>query len=184
VRRLEAEGVRDSLLSVAGSLDRTMGGADIDYQHGETSNRRSLYFRHAYEKQMQMLVTFDAANPTDCYRRSESIIPQQSLALANSPLVMDQARILSQRIGKQVSDDNAFASVAFRSILSRRASDSELSTCLHFLEQQTKLLENKSVLSSVGVAKTTVQPAAEPALRARENLIHVLMNHNDFVTVR
>ena len=26
--------------------------------------------------------------------------------------------------------------------------------------------------------------ADDPAMRARENLVHVLMNHNDFVTVR
>ena len=29
-----------------------------------------------------------------------------------------------------------------------------------------------------------VPPAADPAQRARENLVHVLFNHNDFVTVR
>ena len=28
------------------------------------------------------------------------------------------------------------------------------------------------------------RPSAEPALRARENLVHVLMNHHDFVTIR
>jgi hypothetical protein len=29
-----------------------------------------------------------------------------------------------------------------------------------------------------------VAPAADPARRARENLIQVLFNHNDFVTIR
>lgn len=184
VRRLEAEVVRDSLLAVSGSLDRTMGGADIDYQDGEKNNRRSLYFRHAYEKQMQMLVTFDAANPTDCYRRTKSIIPQQALALANSPLATDQARLLAQRISAQASDDNSFTNLAFRTTLGRRASDSELSTCNSFLQQQTNLLANQSSLAPLGVAVTTVQPATDAASRARENLIHVLMNHNDFVTLR
>ena len=31
---------------------------------------------------------------------------------------------------------------------------------------------------------TAVKPAADPRLRARENLVHVLLNHNDFVTIR
>jgi hypothetical protein len=81
-RRLEAELVRDCLLYVAGSLDLSFGGPDIDQQLGESSRRRSIYFRHAYEKQMQFLVLFDAANVNDCYRRSESVIPQQALAVA------------------------------------------------------------------------------------------------------
>jgi hypothetical protein len=27
-------------------------------------------------------------------------------------------------------------------------------------------------------------PASDPALRARENLVHVLLNHHEFVTIR
>ena len=27
-------------------------------------------------------------------------------------------------------------------------------------------------------------PAADPALRRRESLVHVLLNHHDFVTIR
>ena len=95
-RRLDAEIIRDSQFHVAGALDLTQGGADIDYAKGETSSRRSIYFRHAYEKQMTMLVLFDAAAPNECYRRSESIIPQQALTLANSKLSLS----MSRRIGK------------------------------------------------------------------------------------
>src|SRR5687767_5385793 len=54
-RRMEAEIVRDSVLHVAGQLDATMGGPDIDHKAGETSHRRSMYFQHANEKQMVML---------------------------------------------------------------------------------------------------------------------------------
>src|SRR6185436_5373846 len=44
-RRLEAELVRDCLLYVGGSLDLSFGGPDIDQQFGESSRRRSVYFR-------------------------------------------------------------------------------------------------------------------------------------------
>ena len=60
-RRAEAEVVRDCLFAVAGSLDSTMGGPDIDHQAGLTVPRRSLYFQHAAEKQMEFLQIFDAA---------------------------------------------------------------------------------------------------------------------------
>jgi hypothetical protein len=32
--------------------------------------------------------------------------------------------------------------------------------------------------------QAAVAPSADPAMRARENLIHVLLNHNEFVTIR
>ncbi|MCA9134447.1 MAG: DUF1549 domain-containing protein, partial [Planctomycetales bacterium] len=73
VQRLDAEQIRDSLLAVAGELDGSLSGPDIDFELGEKIPRRSLYFRHAYEKQMPMMVLFDAASPNDCYRRRPSI---------------------------------------------------------------------------------------------------------------
>ena len=57
--------------------------------------------------------------------------------------------------------------------------------CLQFLDDQTATLSDSSRLTTFrqGVA-SKVKPATEPRARARENLVHVLMNHNDFVTVR
>ncbi len=130
VRRMEAEVVRDSLLHVAGQLDLTMGGPDLDQQSGLTVPRRSIYFRHASEKQMTLLVLFDAASVSECYRRGESIAPQQALALVNSPLALAEARTLAGRLWKEVeagatSDanrDEAFVRAAFEQVLCRRAS--------------------------------------------------------------
>ncbi len=47
VRRVEAEAVRDSVLAVAGRLDPTMGGPEIDETKGHEVYRRSIYFRTA-----------------------------------------------------------------------------------------------------------------------------------------
>lgn len=185
VRRLEAELVRDNLLAIAGTLDQTMGGPDIDFKKGETTPRRSVYFRHAYEKQMPMLVVFDAANPTDCYRRSESIVPQQALALANSPLAIDQSRHAASRLSAEAEDDAAFVSEAYAAILGREPTDSERSACESFLTHQANLLSTPEKLTpSTGTANTSIPPASDAMLRAREDLVHVLFNHNDFVTVR
>lgn len=198
VRRLEAEIVRDSVLAVAGELDNSLGGAEIAYSEGESSPRRSIYLQHAYEKQMTMLVQFDAASPNECYRRSESIVPQQALALANSSLSLEKSRVLARRLWQEADPDdtteeagnatnapNRFVDIAFRQVLSRGPTDAERDACLEFLDQQTVILADTSVLSSfVGGAESTVKPAADPHQRARENLVQVLLNHNDFVTVR
>jgi len=184
-RRLEAELVRDCLLHVGGSLDCSLGGPDIDFQLGESSKRRSVYFRHAYEKQMQFLVLFDAANVNECYRRSESVIPQQALAVANSPLSLTQSRLLARRLTESAVGDGEFIQRAFEQILSREPSVNELATCAQFLAgQATQLAEPGKLNLFVGEKKAEVGPAAEPVQRARENLIHVLVNHNDFVTIR
>jgi hypothetical protein len=189
VRRLDAEVVRDSVLAVGGSLDLTRGGPDIDFADGEKIPRRSLYFRHAYEKQMRFLVLFDEASPNECYRRTESIVPQQALALANSGLSLGQsrklARTLIERVKDGVDSEGAFVTSAFEQVLCRPPSEEELAACREFLAQQREqLADTQSLTGFAGAAAADVPPSDDPALRARENLVHVLMNHNDFVTVR
>jgi Protein of unknown function (DUF1553)/Protein of unknown function (DUF1549) len=185
-RRLEAEAVRDSLLQVAGRLDDTMGGPDLDFNLGMTSHRRSLYFRHAAEKEMEFLRVFDASSASECYRRSETIVPQQALALENSPLALALSRELARQLNAQANADLAgFVEMAFEQVLARRPTPAEQSACLRFLNEQAKRLENKTRLSAYGTAALSAVPASsDPALRSREDLIQVLMNHNDFVTIR
>ncbi len=181
-RRMEAEVVRDSVLYAAGRLDPARGGPDLDHAQGLVSRRRSLYFRHAAEKQMEFLEIFDAANVSECYERSESIIPQQALALANSTLVLEQARALAAALSKEGGD---FTAAAYEAVLGRAPGAREREECVRFLETQAALLADKAKLTpfvATGGAKTG--PSADPAQRAREDLVHVLFNHNEFVTVR
>ena len=44
---------------------------------------------------------FDDADHLQCYRRSESIVPQQALALANSELSLKMAEEIAERIVRQ-----------------------------------------------------------------------------------
>jgi hypothetical protein len=174
-RRLEAEVVRDSLFYVAGQLDLRMGGPDIPIGQGLTTPRRSLYFQQASEKQMEFLRIFDGPEVIECYRRKESIMPQQALALANSDLAWKQAKLLSGALaaGKEGADPAAFTTAAFERVLSRPPTTAELTECVAFLKTQTqRYTEGKT------------KAAGDPGLRAREQLVHVLMNHHDFVTIR
>jgi hypothetical protein len=188
-RRLEAEAIRDALFYVSGNLDLARGGPDIDCHAAADTPRRSIYFRHAYEKQMKFLEIFDAASTNECYRRSESIVPLQALALANSAVSIEQSRLLARQLSAQASSesapDQAFVELAFEQILNRAPSAQELGECLAFLAAQAGLLHAPEKLTAiVGGAKTATPPSADGAQRARENLTHVLFNHNDFVTLR
>jgi hypothetical protein len=191
-RRMEAEAVRDAMLYLAGNLDLSLGGPEIDHAKGLTNRRRSLYFRHARERQMEFLQIFDAANPEECYRRGESVRPQQAYALVNSSLALAQSRRLAARLtefsfsAKPASDqlDEFFVVAAFETVLTRRPSEAELRDCLEFLKLQGRQLAEPAKLEPLNDAAGPVAPSKDPKQRARENLVLVLFNHHDFVTIR
>jgi Protein of unknown function (DUF1553) len=167
------------------------GGPDLDPDKALTLPRRSLYFRATKEKKVEFLSLFDSANPVECYRRSESIAPQQALALANSTLTLAQARILAKKLTDSLSSASAddapgrFIESAFLRILSRPPTDEELRTCVNFLTDQSATLSNTETLTAfTSGPAANVAPSTDAAQRARENLVHVLLNHNDFVTIR
>jgi mono/diheme cytochrome c family protein len=182
VRRLESEVVRDSVLAVSGTLDRKAGGPELDENTGLTTTRRSIYYRHAPEKFMTFLEQFDSASPDECYRRNETIVPQQALTLMNSQLAIEQARHLAAAL---MAREQPFVDSLFVRVLSRRPTDAERQTCEEFLKQQTALFTRTTDLATFDNGpQLNVAPSTDPAQRARENLAHVLLNHNDFVTVR
>jgi hypothetical protein len=172
--RLEAEAVRDSILSLAGTLDPTIGGPPVPPENQEGSKRRSLYFFHSNNDRNLFLTTFDEAAVKECYRRDQSIVPQQALALTNSKLVLDSASSIASRLshadapdGSQ-SDDAAFIRRAFLQVLGIAAGNAEVAA-------SKKALENWR--------KQEPQSSGKPDT-ARSHLVWVLLNHNDFVTLR
>src|SRR5882724_3261167 len=170
-RRMEAELVRDNILYATGQLDPTMGGPEIDQNLGLVSKRRSIYFRIAPEKEVEFLKLFDSANPNECYERRPSVVPQQALAMSNSELIINHSRTLAGELSKQAgADDGKFIDLAFVQILSRPATAEEISLCL-------RALANHPTTNPVG-------SASADAIRHRQNLVLVLFNHNDFVTIR
>ena len=189
-RRMEAEVVRDSVLFAAGSLDLTRGGAEIPETLGQTSLRRSLYFRNTPNDKMKFLELFDVADPNACYRRRESVVPQQALALMNSALALDQSRLLAETLTKHVGDKDdeptrtAFITAAFETILSHVPTDAELTASRRFLNDHSQLVatSNQAVFPAGGQSQRGPSPL--PVQRARENFVHVLFSHNAFVTVR
>jgi len=190
-RRMEAEIVRDSVLAVAGQLDRTFGGPEIPEQQGLTTKRRSIYYRYAPEKMMEFMTIFDSANVTECYQRTESVVPQQALAMSNSSLVLAESRILARDLMKQLNEpagpanSSTFARLAYTRILGRAPTQEEQSACEQFLATQSTLLANpKGLAVFTGGSANPVPPSPDPQMRARESLVHVLLNHHEFVTIR
>ena len=137
-RRLESQAVRDSLLQVSGRLDPSLGGPTLDPVKLETTARRSLYFNQTANEQNLFLGVFDNANVLECYRREESVAPQQALALVNSRLSHDCATALARRLAPL--DDRSFVRESFLAVLGRSASAEEDQTCLTSLTELSRPL--------------------------------------------
>ncbi len=179
--RMEAEVVRDSLLYVAGRLDLTMGGVELENDKALTTTRRSLYYSVYPEAggKSPLGEMFDAPDPLDCYRRTSSIIPQQALVLTNSDLVHQSGAAInaawqqSQDPAAEQSGDEEtqrFILAMFQLILSRQPTAAEQHICRDALQQQQQLAANRD--------------SVEATTQARESLVRILLNHNDFLTVR
>ena len=162
-RRMEAELVRDNMLYAAGDLDPAMGGPEIDHKLGLVSKRRSIYLRIGPEKEVEFMKIFDGPSITECYLRRPTVNPQQALALSNSELTLREARRFAQVFWNEKAGNESFVRNSFRRLLTREPSKLEMAACREFLAQQG----------------TQHSPA-----RARENLALVLLNHNDFLTIR
>jgi hypothetical protein len=169
---MEAQVVRDSLLQLAGQLDLARGGPSVDVNAQADSKRRSLYFVHSHNDHHKFLMQFDDAGVLECYRRTESIVPQQALTLANSKFTLTMADAIAARLNARVGQgsDSEFVTAAFELILASTPTPDERQTCLDALAEWRKVLAE--------------QKHPDPAGKSRIDLVGALVNHNDFVTVR
>jgi hypothetical protein len=157
-RRMEAEVVRDSVLSLGNSLDLKMGGLPIEHTQGQTVLRRSLYFRQDKERQMTFLSLFDGAKVNECYERKSTVAPQQALAMFNGRIAAEQAQKIAETYGALHGSE--LVKALFEHVLCREPNPKERAECDQFLAE--------------------FKGSAE----ARRQLALVLLNHNDFVTIR
>jgi mono/diheme cytochrome c family protein len=173
--RMESQMLRDSLLHLANVLDLRLGGPPIPAAQDQ-SFRRSLYYFHSHNEHNKFLSMFDDASVLDCYRRAQSIVPQQALALENSQLALDCSQKIADWIVEMSTgtdglvSEESFVRSAFRLILATDPSSAEMEASLRGLSRWTQ------VASQLG--------NATPETLARVNLIHALINHNDFITIR
>jgi len=167
-RRMESQAVRDSLLCLSGELDLSQGGPPVAVNE-EKLRRRSLYFFHSHNEHQKLLSIFDDANVLECYRRSESIVPQQALALANSRASLEAAAAIALSIERDELADEAFIERSWRTMLCEQPTAEEVKAC----QEALRRLE----ASAAG-------DESQKRHLARKSLVHALLNHNDFLTVR
>ena len=113
-RRLEAEAIRDSILSVSGSLDLRLGGPGFDLFEANTNYVKVYNSKREFDRddlrrmvyqtkpRMQLEDTFgtfdcpDAGQVTP--KRTSSTTALQALSLLNSPFLLQQSEAFAKRV--------------------------------------------------------------------------------------
>jgi mono/diheme cytochrome c family protein len=162
VRRLEAETVRDAVLSVSGLLDRKMfGPGTLD----ENSPRRSVYFMIKRSQLISSMMVLDAPESlVSIGQRPTTTVAPQALLFMNNPLVRRAAVAFAKRVEGPDAVRRAYA-VA----LGRAPSDREDRTAAEFLARQS--------------ASYGKEGKADGARLALADLCQVLMSTSEFIYV-
>lgn len=110
LRRLDAEAIRDSLLSISGRLDPTAGGlpdtVSVDQDGLVSANptedglwRRSVYLQYRRTEIPTMMDTFDYPQMgPNCLNRNVSVVSPQALMLMNNGRVRELATAFARRV--------------------------------------------------------------------------------------
>ena len=113
LRRLTAEGIRDSMLAVSGRLDRQMGGKSVpeyltSFMQGrgrpkggplDGEGRRSVYLGVRRNFLSPFMLVFDQPQPVSTFgQRDVTNVPAQALSMLNDPFVHGEADRLAKKV--------------------------------------------------------------------------------------
>jgi hypothetical protein len=126
-RRLSAEEIRDTMLLIAGRLDRQAGGPGFRLyrylqdnvatyipldEHGPETYRRAVYHQNARASLLDLLTEFDCPdNAFSVPRRASTTTPLQALTMLNHRFSLDMADHLAERLARDAGAGNPAAQV-------------------------------------------------------------------------
>lgn len=132
-RRLNFESWRDAMLSAAGVLDTSVGGASLPLDKADNC-RRTIYATVHRRDMSTTLTIHDFPDPTQhSPARSSTTTPLQGLYALNGPLLNRQAEALVNRLNAELDDDHSKIQRACWLLYSRPAAQKELTLGMSFL---------------------------------------------------
>ncbi len=178
-RRLEAESVRDAILTAAGRLEAKMfgepvrtvtkpSGEVVPEKELEEPGRRTVYQLVRRSTPQSLLNAFDApVMEINCARRTSTTSATQALALMNGEFVTVQSEHFARRLLNQPGEDSQKVREAFRIALSRDPSPGEIDRLLTFVRTQDVFYKEL--------------PDAARRLRIYSDLCQTLLGANEFI---
>ncbi len=131
--RLDAEALRDSVLAVAGTLDRAVGGPPKPLT--DDGRRRTVYVTISRSQPNRTLALFDFPDPNaTSEQRAVTVGPMQRLFFLNSRFILQQAKAFAERLERDAgAEDRARIRRAYELAFGRPAKDQEVSIGLDYL---------------------------------------------------
>jgi mono/diheme cytochrome c family protein len=182
--RLEAEVLRDRMLTATGQLDRTQFGKPLPVKEDDAGQvivedshkRRSLYIQQRRTRPVALMKAFDApVMVTNCDLRQSSTVATQSLMLMNGDFVLSQAAHLAALTTN--GDESTFeqrVDRAWQLALCRMPTKEESELAVTFLNAQ---------LAAIAAEQTKLPEGTTPAMQAVTNLCQALLTSNEFLYV-
>jgi hypothetical protein len=147
LQRLEAEEIRDALLTVSGRLDPELGGKTIPLRNRQfvfdhtsidhtryDSLRRAAYLPIVRNNVYTFFEQFDFPDPTmPTGSRNTTTVAPQALLMLNSDLVMDSADAFARMVLQSAGTDESRIDRAYQLALGRPASPEEIATGTRFI---------------------------------------------------
>lgn len=141
LRRLEAEAIFDSIMTLADRLDLSLYGKSYRSPRKlEAAVRRGIYIKRGFHPQRKelpdFLDAFDAQDGRDsCSRREETVTAPQALWLMNDPLANQAAKAFGKRLATLAKDDLAMrVQLGYRMALGREPGTRELQLALDYMK--------------------------------------------------
>ena len=190
IKRLEAEIIRDAVLSASGDINFQAGGKPFfpPVPESVTSQvptkgkwektnedpstwRRSIYAYVKRNMKYPMFEVFDQPDATlSCERREVTTVPTQALTLFNNEFFLLEARHFADRVAREAGTDPAAQiKLVYRIAFSREPGARELQQGIDFLKKQ-----------GVGQALSRANRQASAGLA---EFAHVIFNTNEFLYV-
>ena len=196
--RVEAEMVRDIVLTASGLLNPKIGGPsvfpyqpdgvwDMPYNDdkwkkstGDDRYRRGLYTFIRRTAPYPSMTVFDAPSREACtVRRVRTNTPLQALTTLNDPVFFEAAQALGRRVSREADQDAADrAALAFRLCTGRRATAGELQTIVRNYEAQRAAFARDPALS----AKVTGAAGDDASAAAWVMISNALLNLDETIT--
>jgi hypothetical protein len=132
VKPYQPDGIWESTTSGRGQL------ATYIQDHGKSLYRRGLYNFIKRTAPPPSMLTFDGPPRDQCeISRSRTNTPLQALILLNDPMVNEAARVFAEKLIKNNKGNvDEMISLAFRSIVCRKAKSKEINTLLSYYKEQ------------------------------------------------
>ena len=140
-KRRDFESLRDSLLMVSDSLDRSLGGEPVEITLPTPANRRTIYAKIDRQNLPSLFRTFDFASPdAHAPKRYFTTVPQQALYLLNAEQTATLARRAAEQIRRMTDSLSSehLVHLLFRQVLGRQPSGEETELCVAFLKQPAR----------------------------------------------